>query len=161
MPYDIGKILKKYRTASNISVKQISDILTEKGFKASDKTIYSWETGNSSPTPDALLVMCEIYGINDVLSAFGYNNKKTSEKTVLTYFENNMIEKYRCLDNYGKELVNIIIDKEFERVEGQDAITLSLVSRGGNHDVVLNRDDAIKALEKDDKNRKPLPPGIV
>lgn len=115
MPYDIGKTLKKYRAASNISVKQISEILTEKGFKASEKTIYSWEADNSSPTPDALLVMCEVYGINDVLSAFGYDNKKTSEKPILTYSETNLVEKYRALDDRGKETVDTILDMEYKR----------------------------------------------
>ena len=55
MAYNIGNILKKYRADSGMSVKEVSDILTNKGFKASEKTIYSWENGNSSPTPEALL----------------------------------------------------------------------------------------------------------
>lgn len=58
-----------------MSVKEVSDILTEKGFKASEKTIYSWEGGNSQPTPDALLIMCKLYGITDVLAEFGYIQK--------------------------------------------------------------------------------------
>ena len=48
---DIGMILKKSRNKANMSVKQISDILTQEGFKASESTIYSWENGNSQPTP--------------------------------------------------------------------------------------------------------------
>ena len=62
MAFEIGSTLKKYRNEAKISVKQISDILISKGFKASEKTIYSWESGNSQPTPDALLIMCDSYG---------------------------------------------------------------------------------------------------
>ena len=73
MPYDVGQTLKKCRINSKMTVKQISDILTQKGFKASESTIYSWENGNSQPTPGALLAMCEEYSITDVLSTFGYD----------------------------------------------------------------------------------------
>ena len=81
MKSSIGEILKKCRLESGKSVKDISDLLISKGFKASEKTIYSWESGNSQPTPDALLIMCKAYGISDVLSTFGY--AEPSEPTTL------------------------------------------------------------------------------
>jgi transcriptional regulator with XRE-family HTH domain len=70
----IGETLKKCRLEAGFSVKEISDFLISKGFKASEKTVYSWETGNSQPSPDALLVMCKYYGVNDVLETFGYKS---------------------------------------------------------------------------------------
>lgn len=69
----IGSVLKAQRIGAGISVEHVSEALIKNGFKASKKTIYSWEAGNSQPTPDALLAMCELYGINDVLSTFGYS----------------------------------------------------------------------------------------
>ena len=81
MKSSIGEILKKCRLESGKSVKDISDLLISKGFKASEKTIYSWESGNSQPTPDALLIMCKAYGISDDLSTFGY--AEPSEPTTL------------------------------------------------------------------------------
>lgn len=45
MAYDIGEVLKKCRNNAKMSVKQISDVLTQKGYKASESTIYSWENG--------------------------------------------------------------------------------------------------------------------
>lgn len=81
MKSSIGEILKKCRLESGKSVKDISDLLISKGFKASEKTIYSWESGNSQPTPDALLIMCKAYGISDVLNTFGY--AEPSEPTTL------------------------------------------------------------------------------
>ena len=81
MKSSIGEILKKCRLESGKSVKDISDLLISKGFKASEKTIYSCESGNSQPTPDALLIMCKAYGIADVLSTFGY--AEPSEPTTL------------------------------------------------------------------------------
>lgn len=72
MSKSMGKILKESRKQKGLSVKEVSKILISKGFKASDKTIYSWENGNSEPTPDALLSLCKIYGIVDILTTFGY-----------------------------------------------------------------------------------------
>lgn len=75
MKHKIGETLKKCRLDANKTVKEISDLLISQGFKASEKTIYSWETGNSQPSPDALLIMCKAYGVTDVLGTFGYSSK--------------------------------------------------------------------------------------
>lgn len=85
----IGETLKKCRLESGISVKEMSDLLISKGFKASEKTIYSWESGNSQPSPDALLIMCKSYGITDVLGTFGYSDKKAEPEptTLAAHFD--------------------------------------------------------------------------
>ena len=115
MPKDIGKTLKEYRIASKISVKEISELLTSKGYKASEKTIYSWESGNSSPSPDALLAMCSAYNIDDILSAFGYDGYNEDGSICLSMNEIDIIEKYRNLDAHGREMVDIVLEKEYER----------------------------------------------
>lgn len=115
MPKDIGKTLKEYRIAAKISVKEISELLTSKGYKASEKTIYSWESGNSSPSPDALLAMCSAYNIDDILSAFGYDGYNEDGSICLNMNEIDMVEKYRALDDHGKEMVDFTLEKEYER----------------------------------------------
>lgn len=89
MKHKIGETLKKCRLDANKTVKEISDLLISKGFKASEKTIYSWETGNSQPSPDALLIMCKAYGITDVLGTFGYAEKSHIEEpiTIAAHFD--------------------------------------------------------------------------
>lgn len=91
MKHKIGETLKKCRLDANKTVKEISDLLISKGFKASEKTIYSWETGNSQPSPDALLIMCKAYGITDVLGTFGYAEKSHIEEpiTIAAHFDGN------------------------------------------------------------------------
>ena len=64
MKSSIGETLKKCRLNAGKSVKEISDLLISKGFKASEKTIYSWESGNSQPSPDAFLIMCKAYNLS-------------------------------------------------------------------------------------------------
>lgn len=128
MDYSIGETLKKCRIEAGKSVKEISDLLISKGFKASEKTIYSWEKNNSQPTPGALLIMCKAYGINDVLETFGYGQKKNTDSEIyrtdflMSLDEKEHIKKYRKLDNDGKELVDMVTLLEVKRTNKlQDA----------------------------------------
>lgn len=69
----LGKKLREARTSADYSVQQVSDLLKASGYeKASPKTIYSWESGNSQPSPDYFLKLCQIYGVSDILGTFGY-----------------------------------------------------------------------------------------
>lgn len=117
MPKDIGKTLKECRIASKMSVKEISDLLTCKGFKASESTIYSWENGNSQPTPGALLTMCTAYGIDNVLETFGYNGYNEDGSIQLNLHEIEHIEKYRNLDDPGRSHVDTVLQWETDRME--------------------------------------------
>ncbi len=115
MSKNIGKILKECRIAANITVKEISELLTQRGFKASESTVYSWENDNSQPTPGALLTMCTAYGIEDVLSTFGYNGYKEDGGLILNINEQDLIEKYRALDEHGKKMVDFTLQEEWAR----------------------------------------------
>lgn len=115
MNKNIGKTLKELRISSGISVKEISDILVSKGYKASESTIYSWENENSQPTPGAFLVMCSTYGIKNVLNTFGYNGYNEDGSIQLNLKEIEHVEKYRALDPHGKEMVDFTLQKEWER----------------------------------------------
>lgn len=71
-----GERLKAIRLSAGRSVAEVSVYLTSLGRKASEKTIYSWESGRSQPTPDTLLELCDFYGVSDVLAAFGYKKEE-------------------------------------------------------------------------------------
>lgn len=117
MPHDIGKTLKKCRNDANMSVKAISDLLTKKGFKASESTIYSWENGNSQPTPGALLTMCEAYNVDDILTTFGYDGYNEDGTLRLDMYEIDMIEKYRFIYKHspaGAKTVDYILNREYD-----------------------------------------------
>ena len=123
MKSSIGEILKEQRIKANISVKQISELLVSEGFKASEKTIYSWESGNSQPTPDALLAMCKAYGITDILNTF---SDAETEYDTPSKKEWEFIKKYRLLDQSGIKTVNYILDSEIKRVEAYSELMAQL-----------------------------------
>ncbi len=75
-----GEKLKQARIQAGVSVKEMSELLISKGLKATPNTIYSWENGNSQPTPDALLCMCAKYCISDPLVFFGYEKSPAPAK---------------------------------------------------------------------------------
>lgn len=119
MNADIGSVLREYRKKENISVKQVSNFLTSKGFRASEKTIYSWEKGGSQPSPDAFLLLCKLYNISNILDTFGYAKDKKSGFN-LSIDETAHIKKYRQLDDYGKTVVDSVIDLALKRLPAEE-----------------------------------------
>ena len=94
---EIGSILREIRTSRDMDVAHVSNVLISQGFKASVKTVYSWENGNSQPTPDALLALCTLYGISDVLSTFGYKKEAAPrESEELSESEYLLIKGFRA-----------------------------------------------------------------
>lgn len=112
---EIGNVLRESRINAKMTVEQVSKILTGHGYKASPKTVYSWENGNSRPDIEVLMKLCDIYGIKDILRTFGYNGYKEDGSIQLNMKEVDIVEKYRQLDSHGKEMVDFTLLKEWER----------------------------------------------
>ena len=121
----IGSVLRSKRNEAGLSVEQVSDALIGLGFKASQKTIYSWESGNSQPTPDALLAMCDIYKINDVLGAFGYINtapaehEQNEEQTLISYYRKASKEDRSALLRFAYYAAHAAIEPSREELEAE------------------------------------------
>ena len=104
----IAKALKKYRTTNNLSVKEVTELLEQRGVKTSDKSVYAWECGRTQPDADTLLMLCSIYNVDNVLESFGYNSSKNSD-IILTDFEYDIIRKYRESKDMQKS-INKLLD---------------------------------------------------
>lgn len=115
----LGEVLREHRIKAGFTVKEISDLLINNGFKASDKTVYSWENNNSQPNPDAFLLLCEQYKIDNILESFGYQSIEETKKPIAepSPFELDMIKKYRRLDRHGKKIVDAVLGIENDRAE--------------------------------------------
>ena len=128
---NLGNKLKEARIAAGKSVTEISAHLTSLGHKASEKTIYSWESGRSQPTPSALLDTCKFYGITDILTALGYKKPSSlvCREVPLSDEEIQIVQDYRNLDVHGKSIVKVVITEEKRRMN--EVVTAS-VSKSAN-----------------------------
>lgn len=91
----IGNVLKYYRKLNDLSVNEVSELLTKYNSPAASKTIYAWENSTTQPDADTLMLLCEIYHIENVLEAFGYKEKEVNPPLSLTQHEKNLVLKYR------------------------------------------------------------------
>ena len=89
---EIAKVLKESRQRAGLSAKEVIEKLRLHDIKVSPKTLYGWESGHSQPNADTLLLLCDIYGIDDILRAFGYG------KTEIGLTENKTPEKVKLLN---------------------------------------------------------------
>lgn len=103
---NISKNIGKYREIAGMSQKELAQKL---GVVPS--RISNWETGANCPTIDILFEVCEILNvsINDIYGVY------PDSKFVLEYEEQELIKKYRDLDDHGKEMVDFTLSKEYER----------------------------------------------
>lgn len=103
---NISKNIAKYREAANISQKELA-----KRLGVVPSRISNWETGANCPTIDILFEVCEILNvsINDIYGVY------PDSKFVLKYGEQDLLKKYRALDDHGKEMVDFTLEKEYER----------------------------------------------
>lgn len=105
-----GSRLKEKRESLNITQPQLAKMLG-----VSKGAIGNWETDINSPRATLLYDLFDIlhcdanYLFQDEMRDLKYKDKATPEE-----FEN-IIKKYRDLDDHGKEMVDFTLKKEYER----------------------------------------------
>lgn len=108
---NVGDTLKKLREENKMTRKEATDKLKVLGIDISDKTLYGYESGRNSANADMFLALCKIYNCNNIMETFS----ETVEDILFTNTEWKLVEKYRTLDSHGKEMVDIVLQKEWER----------------------------------------------
>jgi phage repressor protein C with HTH and peptisase S24 domain len=80
-------------------------------------TYANYESGFREPNSEVLQILAKYFGVSiDYLLGVSENRKKADEIAILTEDENNQIIKYRKLDTHGREMVDIVLEKEYERM---------------------------------------------
>lgn len=74
----IAQILKASRNNAGLSPGEVVEKLKNFDITISEKTLYGYENGHSSPQISTLFRLCEIYGIEDVSGTFGFEPKRSS-----------------------------------------------------------------------------------
>ena len=103
----VGEQIKKYRNIKGMTQQDIADALGE----SSGRVIYNWEKGIGRPDCDKLARLCDLLEVSaDELIGC----KSMADRPTAT--EWNTIQKYRAIDEHGKEVVDYLIDSEYKRV---------------------------------------------
>jgi len=106
MGKELGSILQELRKSKNLTQQQVADYL---GLK-NRSTLGSWELGKTEPNIDFFTKLCDLYGIENV----HYFTVNRDVREALKR-ESGIIAKYRELDAHGRELVEYVTLKEWER----------------------------------------------
>lgn len=69
----IAGTLKAARAACGYTVEKVTKLLMENNsISVRPKTLYGYESGYSVPSVNVFLALCNIYGMRDILTEFGY-----------------------------------------------------------------------------------------
>ena len=100
---NISKNITKYREDAGFSQRELAQQL---GITPS--RISNWEQGANCPTIDILFEVCRALhvSINDIYGVY------PDSEMMLSYSEKQHIQKYRNLDDHGRETVDLILERE-------------------------------------------------
>lgn len=105
--------LKEGRTNAKLKQSEVAEKIGIKG-----NTLSNYENGVSEPDIDTFCALCDIYNIdpaNILNEAYGLSVQGDEFKIKPSEIEH--VEKYRALDQHGKETVSYILERETERVK--------------------------------------------
>lgn len=134
----VGSRIKELREMRNISRSKLAESLG-----VTVGAISNYENGVSSPKEPILFNIMEVlhcdanYIFQDAMKFSVYKNESTPEE-----FEK-IIKKYRTLDLYGKEVVEFILNKEYDRCTKD--VSLS-DSDDINHEICESVDEMIEEI---------------
>lgn len=137
---NFGNKLKLLRDLKKYSAKEVVQKLQASGFEIADKTLYGYEKGIRMPNADIFVELCKIYKCHNILETFSETGIDYSIPNDLKY---PIIEKYRDLDDHGKEMVNLVLDKESDRMADE---YIEVAARGGKYK--LKKTDVIELANR-------------
>ena len=114
---EIASALRSCRKKVNLSGTKVIEKLRVSGVELSVKALYNWETGRSQPDFKAFMGLCDIYGIDTILSAFGYDSEATIVNHPQTY-RDKLIDRILLLDENDCKVASAYIDGLFAYKRG-------------------------------------------
>lgn len=104
---NFSRVLKYYRKINHLSVSDVSKLFRERGSEIATKTIYGWESGQSQPSADCLMFLCDLYHIENILETFGYQ-KSDNEVLNLSSTEKSIIKGLREHPEYESVILKLL-----------------------------------------------------
>lgn len=130
--------LKEQRESIGMTRAELAEILG-----VTQAAIGNYENGVSTPKADILFkvfdaLKCDAnYLFQDEMNELEVDSFSVSEIK--------MIEKYRALDNYGKEMITLVLEKETERMKDD---YVEIAARGGKQKVKVKKEKIIDWVER-------------
>ena len=109
----LTKKLKESRLNKGLKQRDVTKLT---GIK--NTTLSNYENGITEPDIDTFIRLCHLYDLDYselLVEAYGY--KLPSESIDIKKSDIELIKKYRDLDDYGKETVNMAIERETFRLK--------------------------------------------
>lgn len=119
--------LKEARIASGLTQKQLAEKLGIAG-----TTVTGYEKGNSEPNVNTIGKIMDILQVDANFLWQDEMNATGGFQLNLQYNEMEHIKKYRSLDDYGKDIIDTILEKEYARCEDE---YVEIAARGGKYKV--------------------------
>lgn len=88
---DVANLLKDARARCKMSIEEVAAALKTYGYEIVPKSMYNYENGTSQPPVSMFLVLCRIYGIEDIDAA----KNGFARKIEVTAQEEYLIECFR------------------------------------------------------------------
>lgn len=96
-----GEKLRSARNLKGLTQKQLANLVEAKHNSVSD-----WENNKNRPDSDTIIQLCEVLSISPDYLLFQNSEAFSSD-------EQELIKKYRALDERGKETVKCVVEKEY------------------------------------------------
>jgi SOS-response transcriptional repressor LexA len=105
----IGERIRKARENKNLLQADLAKLIEVR----SSGVISNWEKGLNKPDADKIVRLCAALEISAsyLLDYYGNDSFQVSDE------EMSHINKYRTLDDHGKDIVDTVLDKEYDRVQ--------------------------------------------
>lgn len=103
----ISDRIKEYRLRKGMTQQELAEALGE----SSGRVIYHWEKGSGRPDCEKIAKLCDLLGVSadELIGCKVMHHRPTAT-------EWSMIQKYRALDEHGKEIVDYLIEVEHKRI---------------------------------------------
>lgn len=115
--------LEQISKATTIKIDTLTDIIAGRKFKL--------------PAPIQISALADVMNTTYAyLAGLDVKHKSTSSVYVSNE-EQELLKKYRAIDARGRDIVDTVLDKEYERVQKQeDLVEIHLVARSGNNETI-------------------------
>ena len=101
-------------------------------------TYANYESGFREPNSETLQLLAGYFGVSlDYLLGVSNNRKKADEIAILTDDEFDLIARYRTLDTHGREIVDVVLLKEHERITSVNAKMQAAKEQSGDEQGIV------------------------